>query len=69
MCIGYTIGMKDKNTKTVTQSPWGTRQEILANAMRTLERDIEWPLTELLSLTEVNTLLAPLRARINGMIE
>lgn len=49
-------------------SQWGTREEILSNAMRTIETEIEWPLTELLPLAEVNALLAPLRARVNAEI-
>lgn len=59
MC--YTTYMINK-----VASQWGTREEILANAMRTLETEVEWPLTEILPLAEVNALLAPIRARINA---
>jgi len=49
-------------------SQFGTREEILSNALLVLEREIEWSLTEVLPLAEVNKLLAPIRAKINKEI-
>ena len=49
-------------------SQFGTREEILSNAMSILEREIEWSLTEILPFVEVNKLLAPIRAKINEEI-
>jgi hypothetical protein len=56
--------MKNKNKN----SQFGTRKEILSNALSILEREIEWSLTEVLPLAEVNKLLAPIRAKINEEI-
>ena len=50
----------------IKASEFGTREEILSNALLILEREIEWSLTEVLPLAEVNKLLAPIRAKINA---
>ena len=47
-------------------SQWGdTKEEVLGFAMDSLERHVEWPLTEVMDIKEVNTLLQPIRNRIN----
>jgi len=47
-------------------SQWGdTKQEVLGHAMDSLERHVEWPLTEVMDIKEVNALLQPIRNRIN----
>jgi hypothetical protein len=47
-------------------SQWGdTKEEVLEFAMDSLERHVEWPLTEVMDIKEVNTLLQPIRNRIN----
>jgi len=60
--VHYTTRMKNKANE------FGTREEILSNALSILEREIEWSLTEILPLAEVNKLLAPIRAKINKEI-
>lgn len=50
------------------KSQWGTSNEILSDVLRTLERNVEWPLTEIMDGKEVNKLLAPLRNAINAKI-
>ena len=47
-------------------SQWGdTKEEVLGFAMDSLERHVEWPLTEVMDIKEVNALLQPIRNRIN----
>jgi uncharacterized sporulation protein YeaH/YhbH (DUF444 family) len=71
--LGYdariTCGRKLISKHDAKVSQWGTPNEILSNVMSALERDVEWPLTELLPLAEVNTLLAPIRQRVNDEIK
>jgi hypothetical protein len=52
----------------IKANEFGTREEILHNALSILERQIEWSLSEVLPLAEVNKLLAPIRAKINEEI-
>jgi hypothetical protein len=51
-------------------SQWGdTKEEVLGFAMDSLERHVEWPLTEVMDIKEVNALLQPIRNRINEEIK
>ena len=51
-------------------SQWGdTKEEVLEFAMDSLERHVEWPLTEVMDIKEVNALLQPIRNRINEEIK
>ena len=43
------------------QSQWGSHQEIIADVQRVLEREVEWPLTEIMDHNTVQKLLAPIR--------
>jgi len=48
------------------QSEWGDHKEILSDVLKALEYKVEWPLTEVMDLQQVQKLLAPLRAAINS---
>lgn len=50
-------------------SEWGEPKEILADVMQTLEREVEWPLTDVMDLSEVQKLLQPIRAAINAKMK
>lgn len=60
--------IKESVNEVMTGSDWGTPEEILADVMETLEREVEWPLTEIMDYKEVRNLLAPIRNRINQEI-
>lgn len=47
------------------QSDWGEHKEILSDVLKALEYKVEWPLTEVMDLQQVQRLLAPLRQAIN----
>jgi len=55
-------------SEEMTKSDWGTSEEILSNVMMTLEREVEWPLTEIMDPKEVKNLLQPIRNKINSLI-
>lgn len=61
-CIKESDGFFDDTKK----SQWGNPNEILSDVLQTLERNVEWPLTEIMDGKEVNKLLAPLRNAINA---
>lgn len=42
---------------------------MLQDAMRALERDVEWNMTEIFSYEEVLSLLAPVRQAINDKVK
>ena len=48
-------------------SQWGTPTEILDSVSQTLERDVEWPLTEIMDGAVVRKLLAPIQTAVNNM--
>lgn len=66
------FGSKDYG-ESVEESQWGPPEEILRNVQQTLEREIEWPLTEIMDAAMVKKLLAPLHhaiaAKINELPE
>lgn len=43
--------------------------EMLQDAMKALERDVEWNLTEVFPYAEVLSLLAPVRQAINDKVK
>lgn len=47
-------------------SDFGEPREILEDVLRTLEREVEWPLTEIMDPREVKQLLAPIVKAINN---
>lgn len=52
------------------KSDWGdTPQEVLGQVMSSLERDVEWPLTDIMDYKEVNKLLWPIRDAINKQLK
>jgi hypothetical protein len=46
-------------------SDWGEPREILKDVLQTLEREVEWPLTEVMDPREVRQLLAPIIKAVN----
>jgi len=48
---------------------WGEPGELLADVMQTLEREVEWPLTDVMDHSEVQRLLQPVRAAINAKMQ
>lgn len=50
-------------------SDWGEPKEILADVLDTLEREVEWPLTEVMDYEEVLRLLAPIKNAVNQRLK
>jgi hypothetical protein len=46
-------------------SDWGEPREILEDVLQTLEREVEWPLTEVMDPKEVRQLLSPIVRAVN----
>jgi len=44
-------------------------QELLSDVLKALEYKVEWPLTEIMPLQQVQKLLAPLRQAINSELK
>jgi len=78
---GYTQkGMKKKGEKMVPNcvpvseqeleegSDWGEPREILEDVLQTLEREVEWPLTEVMDPKQVRQLLSPLVRAVNDKL-
>jgi hypothetical protein len=58
------------NTQGVAEgSDWGEPKEILADVLDTLEREVEWPLTEVMDYEEVLRLLAPIKNAVNQRLK
>ena len=49
-------------------SDWGEPREILEDVLQTLEREVEWPLTEVMDPKEVRQLLSPLVRAVNDKL-
>jgi len=49
-------------------SDWGEPEEILSDVLRTLEREVEWPLTDVMDPTEVKELLSPIVSAVNDKL-
>ena len=61
---------QDEADKKVSEvSEWGDSEELLSDVMTALEREVEWPLTEIMDTAEVQELLQPLRDAINSKIK
>ena len=56
-------GEKDESVRE--DSDWGEPREILEDVLQTLEREVEWPLTEVMDPKEVRQLLAPIVRAVN----
>ena len=50
-------------------SDFGEPKEILADVLDTLEREVEWPLTEVMDYEEVLRLLAPIKNAVNQRLK
>jgi hypothetical protein len=59
--VGPALGQQDVEEG----SDWGEPREILEDVLQTLEREVEWPLTEVMDPKEVKQLLAPLVKAVN----
>ena len=56
---------KDVEEGVAEGSDWGEPREILEDVLQTLEREVEWPLTEVMDPKEVRQLLAPIVRAVN----
>jgi hypothetical protein len=52
-------------TDESTQSQWGEPEDILRQVLQTLEREVEWPLTDVMDPQEVKQLLSPLMQAVS----
>ena len=59
--VGPALGQQDVEEG----SDWGEPREILEDVLQTLEREVEWPLTEVMDPKEVRQLLAPIVRAVN----
>ena len=59
-------GEKDESVRE--DSDWGEPREILEDVLQTLEREVEWPLTEVMDPKEVKQLLSPLVRAVNDKL-
>ena len=59
-------GEKDESVQEA--SDWGEPREILEDVLQTLEREVEWPLTEVMDPREVRQLLSPLVRAVNDKL-
>jgi len=59
----------EKQTKVKEISDWGEPKELLSDVMSALERQVEWPLTDVMDRQEVQNLLQPVRNAINAKIK
>jgi hypothetical protein len=50
-------------------SQWGSPEDILRDVSQTLERDVEWPLTEIMDPATVKKLIAPLMNAIQQQLQ
>ena len=59
-------GEKDESVRE--DSDWGEPREILEDVLQTLEREVEWPLTEVMDPKEVRQLLSPIVRAVNDKL-
>lgn len=50
---------------TTESSQWGEPEDVLRQVLQTLERDVEWPLTDVMDPQQVKQLLSPLMQAIS----
>ena len=58
----------EENKGVREASDWGEPREILEDVLQTLEREVEWPLTEVMDPKEVKQLLSPLVRAVNDKL-
>jgi hypothetical protein len=58
----------EKEEGVAEASDWGEPREILEDVLQTLEREVEWPLTEVMDPKEVKQLLSPLVRAVNDKL-
>ena len=46
--------------KLVGESQWGEPKDVLSQVLQTLEKEVEWPLTDIMDPQQVKQLLSPL---------
>jgi hypothetical protein len=52
-------------SKLVGESQWGQPKDVLAQVLQTLEKEVEWPLTDVMDPQEVKQLLSPLMQAVS----
>jgi hypothetical protein len=57
------------NEAPVAQSQWGSTEEICRDVLQVIEREIEWPLTEIMDAHTVAKLLAPVIQAVNQKLQ
>ena len=62
--VGPALGQQDVEEG----SDWGEPREILEDVLQTLEREVEWPLTEVMDPKQVRQLLSPLVRAVNDKL-
>ena len=62
--VGPALGQQDVEEG----SDWGEPKEILEDVLQTLEREVEWPLTEVMDPKQVRQLLAPIVRAVNDKL-
>ena len=55
--------------KKLKESQWGSPEEICQQVLHHLERDVEWPLTEIMEPRTVHMLLAPVTSAVNDKLK
>jgi hypothetical protein len=58
-----------RNDPDVNEGDFGNPEEILRGVAQTLEREVEWPLTEIMDVATVKKLLAPLMNAIHQQLQ
>ena len=52
-------------SKLVGESQWGQPKDVLAQVLQTLEKEVEWPLTDVMDPQQVKQLLSPLMQAVS----
>jgi hypothetical protein len=61
--LEWSVQIGDQDVKE--GSDWGEPREILEDVLQTLEREVEWPLTEVMDPREVKQLVSPIVRAVN----
>ena len=51
--------------KLVGESQWGEPKDVLSQVLQTLEKEVEWPLTDIMDPQQVKQLLSPLMQAVS----
>ena len=62
------LNPEEKDESVREGSDWGEPREILEDVLQTLEREVEWPLTEVMDPREVRQLLSPVVRAVNDKL-